>query len=263
MIWTPDGALVLPSDIAAGCLPSEDKVGSCASLFRENFDVLPLSECDRIIRERREAGLVQGKADVPEIHYQDGRGSCATDQTALAWEVTNKRMGRPRVRLNPWPTYYHTSGKRDTGSTLASNVKFGRERGFLPDEVWPRYREDGKTIHHDWDDAPPDELWVQAVRLDEAYQIHPDDYVREIATSLVEGFCVGVGWSGHSELMVEYEEGGEALVANSWGVGWNEDGFHHEPIRKANMGYDAFAYRINQQFRTDPVGDGDVPIRGR
>lgn len=245
-IWTPGRSMAFPHGVVGGCLPRESKVGTHAPLFREAFEVLSISECDRIIRERKDAGLLFGKSDVPEIHYQDGIGSCASEQTTLAYEVTSKRMGMSYVKLNPWPSYYYASGGRDSGSSLEANVEVGRTRGFIPDELWPRYDSSG-NLKHRWNDLPPKELWEQAVFLDEVYEVHPDNYYLEIATGLVKGFVAGIGWDSHSELFVEYEEGGNGLVANSWGKTWNGDGFHHESIRKANMGYGAFLYRTNQQ----------------
>jgi hypothetical protein len=67
--------------------------------------------------------------------------------------------------------------------------------------------------------------------------------IAEVGTALLLGFPVVIGWSSHSEVMVDLLPGQKAVVVNSWSTGWGDKGVHVEPLSRINWKYGAFAVR--------------------
>lgn len=170
-----------------------------------------------------------------------GVHNCATESTSQAMEVIGVRCGFKWQELNPWSIYRVTSGGSDRGSNIDDNLEFARTVGVLPCSYFPRYGANG-TVINKWNAKPPDG-WeeVAAVnRIDEWWDMTTID---EVGTALLLGYPVVVGWSSHSEVMVDLLPGAKAVVANSWSTEWGDKGFHVEPLSKINWGYGAFAVR--------------------
>ena len=181
-----------------------------------------------------------------------GVHNCAFESTTQAYEVIAERSGYPWVKLNPW-TGYRQATRRDDGSTIDGNLVIMRDVGIVPDAYFPRYDDNGRQVHA-WHESPP-VGWQDVAsefRIDEWYDVNPSDYVREIATGLVKGFVAVIGWSRHSEVMVDYLGGGIADVANSYAVTHGDRGFHKELIRKVNTGYGMFMVRTVVDRKTPP-----------
>lgn len=236
--------LIIPADKATGCLPRASKPGEWCPMLAERIAVIDPREWDGILAEREKAGeSLKGRNDVRKIKDQDGIGSCATESTAQAIEVTMVRSGQPWEELNPWSIYRVTSGGRDAGSNIDANLQFARDVGVLPVKWFPRYDSSGKVINR-WNAKPPagwEEIASQ-YRIDEWYDCAT---TAEIGTALLLGFAVVIGWSSHSELLVDLLPGQKAVVANSWGKAWGDAGFHVEPLARVNFAYGAFAVRTN------------------
>ena len=238
--------LTIPDGKATGCLPRCSSPGEYAPIFGERIMVIDSREWDRILQDREASGeTLNGRADVRKIKDQDGVGSCAAESTAQAIEVTMVRSGQPWEELNPWSIYRVTSGGRDAGSNIDRNLQFARDVGVLPVKWFPRYDSSGKVVNR-WNARPPagwEEIASQ-YRIDEWYDCTT---TAEIGTALLLGFAVVIGWSSHSELLVDLLPGQKAMVANSWGTAWGDGGFHVEPLARVNFAYGAFAVRTNRE----------------
>jgi hypothetical protein len=238
--------LTIPPDKATGCLPRASKPGEWCPMLAERIAVIDSREWDGILAEREKAGeSLKGRNDVRKIKDQDGIGSCATESTAQAIEVTMVRAGQPWEELNPWSIYRVTSDGRDAGSNIDRNLQFARDVGVLPVTFFPRYDPAGKIINR-WNARPPagwEEIASQ-YRIDEWYDCTT---TAEIGTALLLNFAVVIGWSSHSELLVDLLPGQKAMVANSWGTSWGDAGFHVEPLARVNFAYGAFAVRTNRE----------------
>lgn len=230
--------LVIPPGKATGCLPRVSKPGQYAPMLDERIKVIPSGEWDDILARRPE---YTGRADVQKIKDQDGIGSCATESTSQAMEVIQVRSGQPWEELNPWSIYRVTSGGSDRGSNIDENLKFARDIGVLPVSYFPRYDAAGKIVNK-WNAKPPAgwEAVAAKYRIDEWYDMTTID---EVGTALLNGFPVIVGWSSHSEVMVDLLPGQKAVVANSWAPTWGDAGFHVESLSKISWGYGCFAVR--------------------
>ena len=236
--------LTIPDGKATGCLPRASKPGEWCPMLAERIEVIDPREWDKIIQDREATGeALNGRGDVRKIKDQDGIGSCATESTAQAIEVTMVRSGQPWEELNPWSIYRVTSDGRDAGSNIDRNLQFARDVGVLPVKFFPRYDSAGKIVNR-WNARPPagwEEIASQ-YRIDEWYDCTT---TADIGTALLLGFAVVIGWSGHSELLVDLLPGQKAMVANSWGTRWGDAGFHVEPLSRVNFRYGAFAVRTN------------------
>lgn len=236
--------LTIPKGKATGCLPRASKPGEWCPMLAERLAVIDPREWDSILAKRANEGeALNGRADVVQILDQDGIGSCACESTCQAMHVTMKRSGAPVEMLNPWSIYRVTSDGRDAGSNIDRNLQFARDVGVLPVKFFPRYDAAGKVVNR-WNARPPagwEEIASQ-YRIDEWYDCTT---TADIGTALLLGFAVVIGWSGHSELLVDLLPGQKATVANSWGTRWGDGGFHVEPLGRVNFAYGAFAVRTN------------------
>lgn len=226
-----DDLLIVPPDRATGCLPRVSRPGEWCSLAAEAIGVIPVEEW---------AGLIPDAPNlrqrVNKIKDQDGVGSCATESTTQATEITRDMSGQPWVELNPWFIYHTSSGGRDSGSSVDANLRFVREKGIAPESVWPRSK--------GWRAKPSAEAYEAALsyRIEEFYDIQN---TTEIGSALLKGFPVVFGWSGHSCVLTRLLTPTQAEYANSWG-NWGDQGFGKINLRSINFGYGAWALRVPQ-----------------
>jgi hypothetical protein len=234
--------LTPPPGKSMGCLPRRSKPGTLAPFLRDRVSVIPRAEWDDILAGRadRQAQL-NGRMDVQKIKDQDGIGSCATESTSQAMEVIGVRCGFDWQELNPWSIYRVTSGGRDQGSNIDDNLEYAREVGVLPVSFFPRYDANGKIINR-WNAKPP-AGWEEVAAQHRIHEWWDMTTIDEVGTALLLGYPVVVGWSSHSEVLVDLLQGAKAMVANSWSTEWGDAGFHVEPLSKVNWSYGAFAVR--------------------
>lgn len=231
-----------PPGKAMGCLPRASKVGQWAPILSDHIQVIDPRDWDGILSSRADSGdSLNGRDSVNAIKDQDGIGSCATEACSQAYEVIAERSGYPFEKLNPWSMYRIVSGGVDRGSNIDTCLKHAREVGILPCSYFPRYDETGRVVNR-WNARPP-AGWEEVAtkyRIDEWYDMTS---IAEVGTALLLNFVVQIGWSSHSELLVDLLPDSKALVANSWSTEWGDNGFHVEPLSKINWSYGAFAVR--------------------
>ena len=167
----------------AGCLPRVSKPGELCPLFSE------------VVPDMTDAELAEAVGKVTLKHLaivldQDGVGSCATEAAAQAVMIARATGANvPPVLLNPWFIYHTTSGGRDGGSNIEDNLVFARDKGVVPESVWPRSK--------GWRSKPSDEAYAAAqnFRILEFYDLTT---VRQMRTALAKGFPVVWGANGHA-----------------------------------------------------------------
>lgn len=217
-----------PAEFKPGCLPRRSRPGEVCPLFGERIDVIPEGDWPDLIEE------IDLAPHVWQILDQDGVGSCATESTTQAVMATREFRGQERVLLNPWFMYHTTSGGRDGGSNIDDNLVFARDKGIVPESVWPRSK--------GWRAKPSAEAYDAALayRIEEFYDI---SNVAEFGTALLLGFPVVFGYPGHSILGVSLKTVDIIKYANSWRPDWGDNGFGTCRFRDVVWGYGAWAVR--------------------
>lgn len=233
--------LIIPPDKSTGCLPRASKVGVCCPLFGERVPVIRKEEWQDII------GNVELTSLVHKIKDQDGVGSCATESTTQAVEITRAFDGFPWVELNPWSIYCFTSGGQDRGSSIDENLVHVRQYGICPESVWPRSK--------GWQTKPTAEA-MEAAKLFKIQEFYDCTTTEEIGTALLLGFAVVYGWNGHSCVLTELLSANPATAkyANSWAPSWGDNGFGTINLSSINFAYGAFAVRtISAPITPEPI----------
>jgi len=236
--------LIVPPGRATGCLPRVTKVGECCPVFGEKIKVVPAGEWSDWI------GEIERRPHVHKIKDQGGVGSCATQSVSQAVEIVRSVQGNKFEELNPLSIYRITSGGRDRGSNIDTNLKHVRDVGILPESYFPH-------DNRNWKASPPSgwEEVAKNYRIDEFFDITTTE---EVGSALLIGFPVCFGWEGHSCVLLELLNETEALYANSWGTGWGDAGFGTIKLSQINFSYGAFAVRTSTQA-DDAVPLPEVP----
>lgn len=165
---------------------------------------------------------------------QDGITSCAAESGCGGKAATDARQGLPLVVYNPLFNFYKTSGGRNSGSTIGSNVSELRDTGCCPEEVWPR----SKGFR-----AKPSR---EAYRVAKIFRLAEFFYVEtpaELVSALLQGFDVHAGYSGHAIVFCQYLGRGKLLLKNSWGADWSDNGFGELSLRNVYFPYGVYAYK--------------------
>ena len=226
-----DDRLTLPPGYKTGCLPRKlafGKVPGCP----------PMADVIETIPERDWGDLIGNVALCPNVRQildQGRNGSCATESTTQGVLIVRDVAGLPFVLLNPLSIYRVTSGGRDQGSNIDSNLIFARDIGILPESYWPRSKGFRAIPPDGWEDV------AKPYRIEEFYDIRNKV---EVGSALLKGFAVVFGWSGHSCIMTRLLSKTAARYANSWGMySGSDNGFDTIKLRSINFGYGAFAIR--------------------
>ncbi len=223
--------LIIPEGKKAGCLYRATKVGDCCDRLEDRIDIIPQSDWgDYLDHDDLDLG-----DHVTKILDQDGVGSCATESATQGVMICRSLQGLPYVPLNPWSMYCFTSGGRDGGSNIDTNLDWLRKTGVLPDEVWPRSK--------GWRTRPSDELLAKEASKYRIGEFFDCTTVDEIGTALIRGMPVVFGWSGHSCILTHLTSRTHADYANSWHESWGDKGFGSLRLSAINFGYGAFAVR--------------------
>ncbi len=224
--------LIVPLGKVTGCLPRVSQFGELCEPFASAIDVIPRDKWAGLI------GKVNLRPQVKVVLDQDGVGSCATEATVGAAMIARAAAGQPHVLLNPWSIYRVTSGGRDGGSNIDSNLAFARDTGILPEAYWPRSK--------GWRATPPDG-WEQVAaknKIKEFYDLRNEE---ELGTASLLGFSIVFGWQGHSCVITSLLSPTMAAYLNSWGD-WGDQGFGKIKLSSINWGYGAWALRVMDSF---------------
>jgi len=220
--------LILPPGKAFGCLPRKTRFGDCCKLLADEIKPIPRDKWPGLI------GKVSLRKHVRQVLDQDGVGSCATESTTQAVMVCRDVAGLPFTLLNPWSIYRVTSGGRDRGSNIDSNLEFARDTGILPESYWPRSK--------GWRASPPTG-WKDVAAQHRVREFFDISSILELGTALLTGYAVVFGWSGHSVLATSLLSTTKIEYCNSWAKLWGDEGMGTLNLDSVNWGYGAFAIR--------------------
>jgi hypothetical protein len=223
-----------------GCLPRATKPGVCCSFFRDKFTVIPRKDWPDVLANPNRVRL---RPSVPVILDQNGYGSCATESASQCVMTCRGFSGQPFVLLNPWFVYQTTSGGRDGGSNIDTNLSFIRENGIAPESIWPR----SKGIR-----TKPSAEAYEAAKEFKILEFYDITSIEEFGTALFLGFSISYGRKGHSIMGTEVLTAKTFLYANSWGD-WGDAGFGIDSFDDINFGYGAFAVRTVTDSGVSPM----------
>lgn len=223
--------ITVPEDRACGALPRDDVPGAVGKWWRDEFrrNIVDPDDWPDLIA----AGAGDEREYVNWIYDQDGIGSCAAEGLHGCVDTNRQRRGFPKIKFNPWPIYYYASGGVDRGSTLSANIREAKQRGMVPDELWPR-------AQHRWDDLPPEDIWREAKKYkpDEIYEI---GNTVEAVSALFLGHSVYAAYPGHAWQLVTMLNMQQGIWRNSWGTEWGERGFGVINFSRISFDYGLFA----------------------
>ncbi len=196
----------------------------------------------------------EGSGDLEEriwVIFKQIHGSCAAECTTQALQLIREVEGLDRVKLQPLGLYCYSSGGRDRGSNIGTNIKYACRQGTCTMATRPR--SDGfrrKLTTGELEEA-------KQYRLDESDILEVDSKA-EFVSSLANQRPICYGRSNHAILAVDWLPGDRVLFANSWGQNWSESGFGIDTwsyISRAIRNYGA--YSIGSVL--DPSGEADAP----
>jgi len=223
----------MPSRMQGACLPRESKPGQICPMFRSKIQVIDRRDWADL------AGKVSLQPHVKQVLDQGQVGSCAAESSVQALMIARAVAGQPDIQLNPYFVYHHTSGGRDRGSSIDSNLRFLRDKGCAPLSIWPRSK--------GWQQGPDEQVYRQAKKF-KILEFYDIETVDEMVSALLLGFPVVYGARGHAVCKVAHIDNLKGLDVNSWGTKWGEDGFGvWSPYSGIGWNYGAFAVRTTTQ----------------
>jgi len=197
--------MIPPPGRKTGLLYRTDQPGDGSPFLRSapGFRTIPKAEWKQWIE-----GGMNLSSQVWSVFDQNGAGSCAAESCNGGFKVIREIAGLKRVEFNPYAMYYTTSGGVDSGSTLQANLAHLRDRGAIPEAIWPRSK--------GWRAKPSNEAYEAAklYRIDEFYEVTTWD---EFASALLQNWVIYWGYSGHAIVGVDLLNEDQFLYLNSWG----------------------------------------------
>lgn len=211
--------------------------GAEVSRYQKNiptgdFKTIDQNRWANLIRGRdavKLSSLVEHKLD------QDGVGSCGAEGLTQGIMVRQYyATGEIPEQLSPLFMYNTTSGGRDQGSSLPSNIEFAKKYGVASAKVWPRSK--------GWR-ATPSEKAVKDARNNKLLEVSQIRNWVEFGTALLLGWPVYFGYTGHAILAVELLDSSRFRYINSWSEDWGEEGFGTLHKDRIYWNYGVFAIR--------------------
>lgn len=221
--------LLIDGVFRPGCLERKSKFGEICLPFAESgIPLIPRDQWAGLI------GQVTLRPQVKKIKGPQTYGSCATESSTQSMEITDISCGRPWIELNPLFIYQTTSGGRDNGSNIDSNLEFARVYGCAPESVWPR----SKGMYA----TPSAEAKAAALnhRIVEFFDIAN---VEEFGSALLAPFPVVFGIPGHSIVAVSLKSPTQIEYADSGGVNRGDKGFLTVSFSSVVWSYGAWCVR--------------------
>jgi hypothetical protein len=218
-------------------LPRRFNPGEVCGFVRDVVPPIPQKEWPALLANPDRVRMTRM---VKWIFDQDNEGSCASESSAGDLAIIREWMGLPFVRFNPWFNYFHVK-MRGGGSSLDDNLRFGREFGYCPEEIWPRSKGVRKPSQEAYDVA-------KEYCGDEFDELQS---TTEAGSLLLRGLPFAFGWEGHSCVAVEQIDMEWFWYLNSWDATWGErpypecpfKGFGRLRFRDIEWRYGAYAFR--------------------
>ena len=196
----------------------------------------------QVIQPNRWAELIAGQDAVdltPLFTHkldQNGHGSCGAEGlTQGCMLALAKATGKAPPLLNPLFMYHTTSGGRDQGSSLQANIAFALKHGVASEAVWSRKR--------GFLSIPSPAAYADARN----YMLLEYSQVRnwiEFGTALLLGWPVYFGYLGHAIVAITLLDEERFRFANSWSVGWGDQGAGTLHKDRIYWSYGAYAIRV-------------------
>lgn len=226
----------------AGCLllPSSAKSNRFCRSASTAIEIIDPADWPSLIDAQ---GRINMNHMVPYVLDQDGVGSCAAESSTGGLLIQRNFSGQQLVRLNPYSLYHFSGGGRDMGSNIDTNLKYLREQGVCPIDLWPRSK--GYRLR-------PSAEAMEAAKLFRIVEFYDIRNKVEFGSALLQGLVVVYGRSGHAICAVYLKSVNRIIYLNSWG-NWGNEGRGEESLGVVNWGYGAYAIRT--------VAHDDVPYK--
>lgn len=197
--------------------------GSVAAPF--DLPLIPDDEwLDRIKEQEATKSRLSDLLDLVDLGVMDQARTnfCWDFATTHTVETIRVKQNNKLVRLSPASTACKITNFRNNGGWGSEALEYIIEHGCVPQEDWPQAAIDRRY------DTP--EAWEKAKRykVTEWWDIEPRNF-EQVATCLLLGIPVSAGydWWGHQVMLLDliYKNGEfGALIDNSWGTGWGDNG---------------------------------------
>lgn len=202
--------------------------------FGTSFDALiPREEWNERIEEmeRKKMRLpdlvddlkARGKWNGPRVLNQQRTNYCWIHSPVHAVMLTRAKQGERYVPLSPASVGAKIKNFRNVGGWGSEGLKYIRDHGIVPQELWP-----ANAIDRRYDNAESDES-RKHFKCDEWWLLRPRN-LDQLMSCLMQNIpvCIGLNWWRHEVTAVAAVRTGESsygiLVDNSWSETWGDKG---------------------------------------
>lgn len=187
-------------------------------------------------------------AMVTRIYDQKQEGSCVANASCQAMEIVQGvQFGKDRViQLSAISLYKRIGSSAQSGAYVGDGLEELAKRGALPlDTPENRERFGDKVMPNTGFREPYPQDWENTANYFRAVEWLEIKSLAELVSSLLTRFPVVVGREGHSICYCDYLPDGKVKYANSWSMGWGENGFGYDTVKqvKKTIGGGAWALR--------------------
>lgn len=165
----------------------------------------------------------RGKWNGPRVLNQSQTNYCWINAPVHTIMLTRAKQGELYIPLSPASVGAKIKNFRNVGGWGSEGLKYIRERGVVPQSLWP-----ANAIDRRYDNEESDRARSH-FKCHEWYTLRPRNF-DQLASCLLQNIPVAIGlnWWGHEVTAVALLRTGEneyaILIDNSWGENWGDKG---------------------------------------
>jgi len=165
----------------------------------------------------------RGEWDGPRVLNQSRTNYCWINSPVHAVMLTRAKQGEKYVPLSPASVGAKIKNFRNVGGWGSEGLKYIREHGIVPHELWP-----ANAIDRRYDNSESDAA-RKHFKCDEWWLLQPRN-LDQMMSCLLQNIpvCIGLNWWSHEVTAVAPARVGEnsygIIFDNSWGEGYGDKG---------------------------------------